>query len=90
MFLRRFRKRQKPQFSAVRFNGSPAQAAEIVQLDSCLIRKFRAGGMIIEVYQPNRPEPLILNCGDWLVKTRFGEWMVLSHTVFTEIFEETA
>lgn len=89
MIFRRFRKRSKPQFSAIRFDGSPDQAAAIVQLDSCFIRKVDDRGLIIEVYFPDQ-QPRVLNRGDWLVKTRFGEWLVLSNTVFTEIFEETA
>jgi hypothetical protein len=88
-FFKRYRKREKAQFYAIRFDGTPEQAAEIVTLDPALIRKFQAGGLVIEVYYPDQ-EPRTLTRGDWLVKTRIGGWMVLRDDVFFELFEETA
>ncbi len=88
VFLRRFRKREKPNFSAIRFDGTPDQAAQIVQLDSSLIRKHRAGGMVIEVYYPNQ-EPRILRRGDWLVISKMG-LLVVPDQLFFDLFEEVA
>ena len=90
MFFKRFRKRQKPQFSAIQFSGCADQAAEIAKIDPSFIRKYREGGLIIEVYYPDNQQPRILSRGDWLVKTKTGGWLVLSDQVFYELFEEIA
>lgn len=89
MLFSRFRKREKFNFSAIRFDGSPDQAAAIVQLDSCFIRKVDDRGLIIEVYFPDQL-PRVLTRGDWLVKTRIGGWLVLSDPVFRDLFEMIA
>ncbi len=89
MMLRNFRKRAKAQFSAIRYDGTPKQAADIVTLDDCFVRKFGKHGLEIVVYYSYR-EPARLTKGDWLIKSRFGTWLVIPDALFLELFEEIA
>jgi hypothetical protein len=89
VFKRLFNKRQqRPQYSAILFSGGRMQAEIIANMEPCFIRKIDADGLYIEVHGSGRVQ--ILRPGDWLVKTRFSSWQVITDPVFCELFMEIA
>ena len=87
-FLRIFRKKDLKRYIAFKFDGTEKQAADIVYCADCFIRKFSPkDGLYLELNHSDR-EKSIVRKGDWVVKTLYGGWLVLSDRHFFELFEE--
>lgn len=87
--LKKYRKKSTPLFFAVRYTGTLEQAAQIVKMDTCFVRKYHERDLVIEIYYKDR-EPVLLKPGYWLVQNRFGRWYALDDMIFFELFEELA